>query len=55
MTTLKILRLWVKKGLVAVDTPLYETAKKFARAICEMDCDDNEKYHFADTITKIYE
>ena len=55
--TITILRMWAKKGLITADvkSPLYKTARKFAKAICEMDGDDNDKRHFADTITKIYE
>lgn len=57
MKTVTILRIWAKKGLITADvkTPLYKTARKFAKAICEMDGEDSEKRHFAESITKIWE
>lgn len=57
MKTVTILRIWAKKGLITADvkTPLYKTARKFAKAICEMDGEDSEKIHFAESITKIWE
>lgn len=61
MTARKIMILWVKKGLVPGEpatkdhSPLYKTALKFAKAISEMDGSDSEKWHFANTITKIFE
>ena len=57
MKTITILRIWAKKGLITADvnTPLYKTARKFAKAICEMDGEDAEKRHFAESITKIWE
>lgn len=50
---------WTAKGMIPVEKKaphslLYKTAKRFAKAISEMDCNDNEKIHFARTITKIY-
>lgn len=60
MTTKKILLLWIKKGIIwrepanVPQNPLYLTAQKFAKAICEMDGTEEEKWHFANEVVKIY-
>lgn len=57
----KILKIWIDKGLIKNEvlykepSRLWRTAEGFAKAIAEMDCEDNEKIRFASDIKKIYE
>lgn len=57
----KILRIWIDNGIIkneslsSCPSPLWNTAKSFAKAIAEMEGSETEKISFASGITKIYE